>query len=291
MHAILCLVPHLLNLLRRTGIDFMKLDFIRSKRFKIALLLLVFLLASVFLWNRYAAPQKKYPRYLRIARDTTWPSIDLSGRDINMVAFTNELMLNIAELENVKIELIAVSSASLISDLDKRNIDAIMTGDSVNDFDLREYVVSDPIYLTGPVVVMRVGDNLNLLSRPEGSILAMRKGDTPLIEEFKMFPNLQVNTYDRIRQSLDDLINNQVDAVVIDAISAHTYANGLYANQIKIVTAPLTSEGIRLVALKGQRQEELMQDFNHSLKKMIEEGTYQKLADKWGLVNTFHSEK
>ena len=51
------------------------------------------------------------------------------------------------------------------------------------------------------------------------------------------------------------------------------------------MTPPLTQEGLRLVTLKNEKGQQLIDAYNEGLDRLKEAGTYDKLLEKWGLIN------
>ena len=69
---------------------------------------------------------------------------------------------------------------------------------------------------------------------------------------------------------------------LIPNLEARALIPNLYTNQLKIVTAPLSNHGLRLITLKGNH-EDLIDYFNKGLEKLKKEGTYQKIRHDFGV--------
>jgi ABC-type amino acid transport substrate-binding protein len=91
--------------------------------------------------------------------------------------------------------------------------------------------------------------------------------------------------YNNMNRAFDDLSNDHIDGVIIDAISAYALTKGLHAGKLKVVTAPLTDEGLRIASLKSSASEDIINLINESIDKMRQDGTYQTLIDKWNLID------
>jgi polar amino acid transport system substrate-binding protein len=92
--------------------------------------------------------------------------------------------------------------------------------------------------------------------------------------------------YDTASEALESLDKNIIDGVILDALRSHIYSDGYYAGRIKVVTAPLTDKGIRLITLNKPKYIHFISHFNEGLKETPESKKYEDLLDKWGLINT-----
>lgn len=80
--------------------------------------------------------------------------------------------------------------------------------------------------------------------------------------------------------------------MILNVIPAHEYTkNGIYLNQLKIASKPLTNEGLRLIAKNNSESKKLLEQFNEGLKALKKNGTYNQLLLKWGLFDPEKNEK
>jgi polar amino acid transport system substrate-binding protein len=82
---------------------------------------------------------------------------------------------------------------------------------------------------------------------------------------------------------LEDLVKGNLAGVIMEAQIARTYIRSFYKDKLKIVGLPLTDVSIRLVAHWDKKGEALVDHFNKGLKKVHEDGTFDKLMKKWAL--------
>ena len=80
--------------------------------------------------------------------------------------------------------------------------------------------------------------------------------------------------------------NKVIDGMILDVIPAYEYTrNGIYRDQLKIVSKPLTNEGLRLIAKNNPESKKLIEHFNEGLKAMKKNDIYSQLLLKWELVD------
>ncbi len=217
----------------------------------------------------------------KVAFDPAWYSVEIQGRESMLTAFTSELIEAIGKEENLKIGVYQRSWSNLMLGLQENEYQAICTPMQPYVFYEKLYAFSSIYLPTGPVLVVGAQSKSDSLSQLEGREVGVLRGSSyGLILE--KFPNIIQRTYDSIQAALNDVKENVIEAVVLDILSAEAYTNDLYAGQLKISSAPLTQEGIRLVGLSG-KSEKLIHNFNRGLSRLKENGAYSKIAKKWGL--------
>lgn len=198
-----------------------------------------------------------------------------------LTAFTSELIEAIGKEENLKIGVYQRSWSNLMLGLQENEYQAICTPMQPYVFYEKLYVFSSIYLTTGPVLVVGAKSKIDSLSQLGGREVGILRGSSySLILE--NFPNVIQRTYGSIQAALDDVKENNIEAVVLDILSAEAYTNDLYAGQLKISSPPLTQEGIRLVGLSG-KSEKLIHQFNRGLNRVKANGTYSMIAKKWGL--------
>ncbi len=82
------------------------------------------------------------------------------------------------------------------------------------------------------------------------------------------------------------MINDRVDAVLLDAIPAYYTLQGFYPEKLAVVSSPLNFNGLRLVTLNNSKGKKLIDAFDAGLKKMEEDHSYQEVLYSWQLVDT-----
>ncbi len=225
-----------------------------------------------------------------IARDPTGYPFELQGKEKNMLAFTNELFNGIAKKMHISLVLVAVRNDELFRGLDNESYDAVISDLRPNSINMGRYEFSDPIFLTGPVLVVPDDSTIKDIEEMEGRIVGIKSGSFA-VYRIPQYPAVLFTTYGNMRVAIDDLIADKIDGVILEALPAYIFAEGYYTGQIKVVGHPLTDEGARLVSLKDPHSVKLISLFNEGLKQMIENGTYEELIKKWGLFDTLEKEK
>ena len=224
-------------------------------------------------------------KIFHIGRDSTWYPLDLRGKEKNMVGFANDLAQEIGSLEDFRVHVFEVGPSALLDGVNTGRYDAIFTTMSPNTLNERKYVFSDPFYLAGPVLVVKESSNATSLADMEGKIIGIESGAMQIynIPEPK---NVVIIPYDSASEVMENLNKGVVNGAILDALRAHVYCDGYYKGRLKVATSPFTSKGIRLLALKNPAGLNLVSRFNEGLKKVKEDGIYNKLINNWDIINT-----
>ena len=221
----------------------------------------------------------------KIGRDDTWHPLNLMGKGRYLVAFSDDLLEAIGEEEDLRFLIATVDSSRLEKDLESGFYDGILSPMKPTSRLRSKFLFSDPYFLLGPVFVVHEDSEYTCLDD-------LRYGQVGVLEKTSLVLNAQIDSSIVVRvfsnelQALDSLSREEIDAVLLNIFPAYIASAGAYKGQFKIIGSPLTDEGIRLVAKKGDG-EKLIAHFNAGLKVVREKSTYKTLIKKWGLVDPF----
>ncbi|MCB1115314.1 MAG: transporter substrate-binding domain-containing protein [Chlamydiia bacterium] len=238
-------------------------------------ILMIAVLATLFV--SCATKGKTY----RIGIDPSYYPAQFSGKEANVYAFSKELLRAISAEEGVFFETVGMSWDNLVFGLKDKKYEGILSAMTPRIHLERTYRFSESFLSTGPVLVVRKGIKVSHVNHLKGKEVGVSSlnSEALLIEKY---PGVEVHYYTSVPDSLDEIIAQQIDGILIDAIPASSYVRGLYFGQLSIATPPLNDEGLRLVTPVGE-EKELVEVFNRGLEKLRSNGTYDKLLKKWEL--------
>ncbi len=251
------------------------------KKFIVILVAFLLVLLPFFVFFWWGGPGRTEKLY-HIARDPTWYPLNFLGNERNVSAFSDDLVYAVGQEEKKQVIVITIPANLQFRALEIGNADGILTAELPPAEEARQYLISEPYMLTGPVLIVREDSTEKGLHHMAGKIVGVRRGSS-LSYEIKNYPSMVLVPYDNPLEALESLQNNKFDGVILDAVPAYVYTRTFYKGMLHVVTAPMTNEGLRLVALKGRGMESFMDDFNRDVKKMKEDGRYDELIQKWSL--------
>ena len=220
----------------------------------------------------------------RVAIDPSWFPLSIAGRENHVTGFSTDLLKAIGRIEKMAITKMTVNWDTLVEGLQKHQYDAILSSMPPYIFNQKIFDFSDLYLATGPVLIVPMGS-------PNDSLKKMMKGrevavlpDTKGAILLEKYPGILIRPYDSIPKALNDVVSGALDGAIVDMLFALAYCNDLYHDQLKIVTPPLTNEGLRLIVLHKE-ESDLVKAFNRGLAKLKSSGEYDKLLAKWNLSN------
>lgn len=220
--------------------------------------------------------------YYLIAREISWYDFHVSGKEPNMQAFAEEIVLAASKESNLKVQFVAGDRRHLMEGLHDQKYDAAFTFMIPNSLNEESYYFSDPLYMLGSVLVVREDADVHNLQDMEGKIVAF-DADSHSLFEMGYYPSMIFVSYENINRALNDLDNNKIDGVIMDTWNAHINTRGFYAGKLRVATYPLTKQGIRLITLVDDEMEDFINRFNDGLERIKASGQYLKLIRKWEL--------
>lgn len=217
-----------------------------------------------------------------IAHGSDWYSYPLLGKENNLLAFVDELLQNIALDQNIKLELITVSTDSLLRGLNNETYQGAIALFNPSTLTQDIYTVSEPFFLLGPVLVVQTPSSIRSIKDLEGKTVGILRGSSTAYE-FAKYPSIIIIPYENILFALEKLSRGEIDGVILPLIPAYVYTESLYPQKLKVITSPLTNEGFRLIAKHTSQGHELIDYFDRGLKNLQESGQYNNLIKKWDL--------
>ena len=227
--------------------------------------------------NGCSKPEKTY----RIGVDPEWFPLKLEGKALNLFVFSNELLHLIGEKEHIHFKRVNMSWDDLVLGLEDKKYEGVLSSLPLYLFNTAKYDFSDAYLSTGPVLLLRIGDQLSTMRDLKGKVIGVDSTANETIQT-TLYPDASVRFFPSAPLALDALVSGSIDAVLLDVILARSYIEDLYAKKLHIVSSPLNDAGIRLVTLKGEHRQ-LIKAFNQGLSALSDRGIYKELLTKWEL--------
>ncbi|MFV0339318.1 MAG: substrate-binding periplasmic protein [Parachlamydiaceae bacterium] len=255
------------------------LSFVKQARW-----VLIALVALFFAYMGYRWISPPLPGVYKVAIDTTWYPMSFYGRESSITAFSIDVLFSIARREKIQLDLVYSGPKRIAELLDDELVHGILTGMKPDPILEETYYFSEPYYRLGAVLVIRKEDDFTSLLNLPSKRVAVRR-NSPILFKVQVDPKATIIPFDSPVGALEQLVRGEVDAVVIDKLLTYLYYGGSYQDKLKVVTLPLTVDGLRLVTLQDSAGEALIEAFNEGLKQIKEEGVYDEFLNQWDLYN------
>ncbi len=180
--------------------------------------------------------------------------------------FDMDLIRAIGKEMGYDVEISNIGFDGLIPALQAKNVDVLITGMTINDERKQSVDFSDPYYQSGLTIVVRENEeNIKSFDDLKGKRIAVQIGTTSA-KETKVIPGAELK-------------NGGVDAVVNDRPVNDYFIHSSQQTGVKTLPDRLTSEDYGIAVAKGNT--ELLTKINDALKKLKDNGEYDKIFAKW----------
>lgn len=256
----------------------------------------VLLLLTISCSSPKSTPSNQY----KVGVDSTFFPCELGQQKTNVYAFMRELLTTIGEKNGVELQVVGLSWDDLFSELALNKVDGVVSAAPMTIMNTNKYEFSNALLRTGPVLVVPVKSDALGLESLKNMVVSIPRGNQE-IEIIADFPETEFIFYDKYASTMELVALGNLQGTLIPIIPAHQYVHNLFHNSLKIISNPLTTEGLRVVTplQKGRSEEKArrpVQDnnigyrrskmtkiINDGLSEMRESGEYNKLLEKWNL--------
>ena len=210
-----------------------------------------------------------------VGRDATWFPQQFGIYTSGINAFVNDLVSEINYKEGLNISLVNQDWVHLFENVDDKKTGGAFTSVFPSVEMLARYQFSDPILLTGPVLVVAENSPYQSLQDLEGKLIGVYKFDSSVLIAQDV-PNAMINSYQHIPIAIEALSTQRYDALLVPVIEATALVETAYKGRLRIASEPLNEEGLRLVVLRGSA-DSLLEGFNAGLAKSRRSGRYKAI--------------
>ena len=238
---------------------------------------LILLLAGLISCSQVSLPTKQ----VRIGIDADFINAPVGHKSAAVNAFTNELLEEVFKPTRYQIIYVALSFDNMEQNLETGNSALIVSSKDKLYLAKKEFSFSSMFLSLGDVFVTRRSIQAKSFSAFEGKIISLPAG-SDLASFFAPFPNIQLNFYISIPQTLEDLVSGKTDGAMIPYLELASAFGVEYERLLKVTREKYTTKGLRLLSLKGKNQD-VLQTFNKRLATMMDDGSLDALLQKWNL--------
>lgn len=216
---------------------------------------------------------------IRVGAETTFPPFEFADEKGNYAGFDLDLIHAVAKEIGAEVEFKSMGFDALIPALNSKQIDVIISAMSITDERKQAVLFSDPYYKSGVAIVVRK-DETGIRGKDdlEGKTIACQIGNTGSMSAAEI-PGAKVINFDGANQAFLQLKNGGADAVMIDLPVAQDYMKKDADQSFMVVGDVLEAEYYGIAVNKDNK--ELMDKINAALKKLQENGEYDKIYAKW----------
>ena len=239
---------------------------------------LVCLLLIIFLnWNPDSITAED--KVFKVATEPTFPPFEMLDQEGGgLEGFDIELMKAIGKEAGLKVEFESLPFDGIIPALRAGTVDAAISGMTITPERTQTVSFSRPYFKSGlAIAVSQDNQDIKKFDDLENKKIAVQIGTTGA-KKVDNILGAQINTLDNVHLALQELVNNNVDAVVNDApVTFYAIKSGSLKG-LKVVSKLLTEEYYGIALPKNSPY---LDTINNALLTLIENGTYQVIYQKW----------
>ncbi|MCR5176272.1 MAG: basic amino acid ABC transporter substrate-binding protein [Anaerovibrio sp.] len=219
-------------------------------------------------------------KVLKVGTNADFAPFEFQGADANAYeGFDMDLIRAIGKEMGYKVEINNVAFDGLIPSLEAGNIDVIISGMTINDERKKKVLFSDSYYKSGlSIMVAKDNEAIKGFKDLKGKKIAVQIGTTSAAEA-KKIEGAQVKELNSSADTFIELAAKGVDAVINDRPVNDRYIVESKNDNVKTLSELLTSEDYGIAI--NMKNTELQGQVNAALKKLKENGEYDKIYAKW----------
>jgi len=213
---------------------------------------------------------------LTYAMSGQYPPFNFYDEQNKLTGFDAEIGQEIAKRMNVKAEPVAIQFDGIIAGLVASKFDMIVGSMAITDERLQKVNFSTPYYRSGAQIIVPSDSKINGAAALKDKKVGVVLGTT--FEAKARELGATVKTYKGDPDAFNDMSNGRLDAVIID--------KNVGLNAIKKNNYPYKLAGDLLYVEKmgiaiRKDSPELLKAVNNALAKMMEDGTYKTISEKY----------
>lgn len=218
-----------------------------------------------------------------IAFDSSFYPAHIQGVSAQVVGFTRDLFIAISKNRGIDFEAIETGSGDIMAGLQQKDFDAIVTSINLVGEQRNLYRVSNDYLYTGPVLIVAMYSMIASAADLKHKLVGIEafSSEAQVIEKY---PLMILKRYSSESLALEALLLGDVNAVIMNALDAYQYCHHAFQGQIRIISHPLSKDGLHLMTLKNG-SDFIIDEFNKGLKEIQNKGIYHHLLEKWSLTS------
>ena len=186
-------------------------------------------------WHSASSPSTVVKRHYVFALDPSWYPLQIKTKERNMTAFSQMLLKEIALKADLKIDVVQFPANRLFHEFERNHVDGVISALLPPLVPNEEpYLVSDPLYNLGLVLVVGAKKNIESPNELNGRIVGL-VDDARTALNVALFPEVVFTGYSEASQAFVDLNNKKIDGAIMDPSVAKSYIQGFYAGKFQML--------------------------------------------------------
>ncbi|WP_240627345.1 basic amino acid ABC transporter substrate-binding protein [Thermoflavimicrobium daqui] len=219
---------------------------------------------------------------IRVGTEAQFPPFEKMESDGKITGFDADIIAAVAKAAGMESDLKHMGWDAMFDGISRGKLDVAIAAITMTDERKQKFDFSEPYFDAKQWILLPKGSNVKTLKELNGKkigVMAGTTGEEVVKNAFgKTYANLK--GYDDVPGAVDDLQLKRLDAVVVDKAVAIDYLKKLGQDKFETVEDPsIKIEKYGILVKKGNK--ELLNKINEGLKKIRQDGTYDKIYEKY----------
>ncbi|MEN6350597.1 MAG: basic amino acid ABC transporter substrate-binding protein [Syntrophomonas sp.] len=232
--------------------------------------------------------QEKAPeqaaKKLIVGSETTYPPFEMTNEKGEYIGFDMDLIRAIAAAEGYEVEIQSLGFDALIPALLSNKVDCTISAMTINEERSKTIDFSDPYFQAGLIIAVdQKTEGITTREDLKGKKLAAEVGTTGLAASKEIQaqdPKTQVKVFDSVGEAFMELQKGGADAVINDMPVTAYYIKTTGKDKVKMVGDVFAATDQYGIGVK-KGNPEVLNVINSGLKKLKENGEYDKIYKNW----------
>lgn len=218
---------------------------------------------------------------LRVVTDAAYAPFEYMEGD-KIVGFDIDFLKAVAKEAGYELKIENVGWDPIFVEIKSKRADIAVSSITINDDRKQTYDFSLPYFLSTNKILVREGSDIKSAADLKGKIVAVQNGTTGQEAMDKLLGknSKDIKKFDNNNLAIMEMLSGGADAVVADNGVVEVYAKNNPKEKLKVIedSGSFEAEFYGLLFPKGT---ELKADFDKAIKKVFENGTYEKIYQDW----------
>ena len=201
--------------------------------------------------------------------------VDTANGD-EIVGFDIDIAKKVAENMGYELKIEDMDFGSLLGALNAGRVDFVMAGMTPTE-ERKENADFSDIYFTAVNLILSKDDSLQSLEDLKGKKIGVQLGSIQEGIAQDQITDAEIVSLNKIPEIIQEIKTGRIDAMVIEDTVAKKYLE----QDSELTTFEIVDEEEAGSAAAFRKDDELRNQFNEELKKMIDSGEIEELAQKW----------
>ncbi|ESU32324.1 hypothetical protein G3A_11970 [Bacillus sp. 17376] len=218
---------------------------------------------------------------LRVVTDAAYAPFEYMEGD-KIVGFDIDFLKAAAKEAGYELKIENVGWDPIFVEIKSKRADLSVSSISINDERKQTYDFSLPYFLSTNKILVREDSDIKSAADLKGKVVAVQNGTTGQEAMDKLLGknNKDIKKFDNNNLAIMEMLSGGADAVVADNGVVEVYAKNNPNEKLKVIedSGSFEAEYYGILFPKGT---DLKADFDKAIKKIVENGTYEKIYQEW----------